>query len=52
VARADAIARADRKAASVEIAEPPRKPWAKPCPKCKRQIPARRIVCDCGHKFS
>jgi hypothetical protein len=52
VARADAISRAARKAAGVEVVEGPRKSWSKPCPKCKRQIPARRIVCDCGHKFA
>jgi hypothetical protein len=52
VARADAISRAARKAAGVEVVEAPRKSWSKPCPKCKRQIPARRIVCDCGHKFA
>jgi hypothetical protein len=51
VARADAISRAARKAAGAEVVEAPRKSWSKPCPKCKRQIPARRIVCDCGHKF-
>jgi hypothetical protein len=52
VARADSIARAARKAEGIEIAKEPRRSWSKPCPKCKRQIPARRIVCDCGHKFS
>jgi endogenous inhibitor of DNA gyrase (YacG/DUF329 family) len=52
VARADAISRADRKAAGTEVSKVSRKSWSKPCPKCKRQIPARRIVCDCGHKFA
>jgi hypothetical protein len=52
VARADAISRAARKAAGTEVSKAPRKSWSKPCPKCKRQIPARRIVCDCGHKFA
>lgn len=51
LARADAISREARKAAGAEISKEPRKLWSKPCPKCKRQIPARRIVCDCGHNF-
>jgi len=25
--------------------------WTKRCPKCKRELPARRVVCDCGHSF-
>jgi hypothetical protein len=25
--------------------------WTKHCPRCKRQLPARRIACDCGHSF-
>jgi hypothetical protein len=53
VARADAISRAARKAAGTEVRKPPvRKSWSKPCPKCKRQVPARRILCDCGHQFA
>ncbi len=52
VARADSISRAARKAAGTEVTKAPRKSWSKSCPKCKRQIPARRIVCDCGHKFA
>jgi hypothetical protein len=51
-AKADSIARAARKAAGIETVKTPRKSWSKPCPKCKRQIPARRIVCDCGHTFA
>jgi len=26
-------------------------PWKKRCPRCKRELPARRMVCDCGHSF-
>lgn len=53
VARADAISRAARKAAGTEVDKTlARKPWSKPCPKCKHQVPARRFVCDCGHKFA
>ena len=52
VARADALSRADRKAAEIELSKAPRKSWSKACPKCKHEIPARKIICDCGHKFS
>ena len=51
LARADAVSRDARKAAGAEVAKEPRKLWNKPCPKCKRQIHARRIICDCGHNF-
>jgi len=51
VAHADALSRDARKAAGIEVSKELRKSWSKPCPKCKHQIPARRIVCDCGHKF-
>lgn len=51
LARADAVSNQARKAANVPLDEAPRKLWSKPCPKCKRQIHARRIVCDCGHNF-
>jgi hypothetical protein len=53
LARADAVSRADRKAAEVETKKPVvRKSWVKTCPKCKRETPARRFVCDCGHQFT
>jgi hypothetical protein len=26
--------------------------WKKNCPRCKRQLPARRLVCDCGQEQS
>jgi hypothetical protein len=26
-------------------------PWLKRCPKCSRQVAARRHTCDCGHQF-
>ena len=52
LARADALSREDRKAAGIAIEKVKRKSWSKPCPKCKRQIPARRVVCDCGHNFA
>ncbi len=53
VARADAISRAARKADPSTVSKAAsRKPWSKPCPQCKREIPARRVVCDCGHNFA
>jgi hypothetical protein len=29
----------------------PRKQWTKPCPRCKRVVPARRAACECGFSF-
>lgn len=52
LARADALSRADRKKAGPTVSKVKRKSWSKPCPKCKREIPARRVVCDCGHNFA
>ena len=53
LAREDALSKAARKETQLKVeASEGRKSWAKPCPKCKRQIPARRYVCDCGHKFA
>jgi hypothetical protein len=26
-------------------------PWKKTCPRCNRQVAARRFACDCGHTF-
>ena len=52
LARADAATKAERKAADVIESSEARKSWSKPCPKCKRQVPARRYTCDCGHLFS
>jgi len=25
--------------------------WTKSCPRCKRQLHVRRVMCDCGHTF-
>lgn len=53
VTRADALSRAARKAAGDDVKKTPSKQaWLKPCPKCRRQIQARRAVCDCGHQFA
>jgi hypothetical protein len=50
--RADELSRDDRKKSAAAAAKVKRKSWSKPCPKCKSEIPARRMVCDCGHSFS
>ncbi|MEX2173242.1 MAG: BON domain-containing protein [Pirellulaceae bacterium] len=53
VARADAASQAARKAQlKKEPAVPPRDRWSKRCPHCSRQVPARRLVCDCGKQFA
>ena len=52
VAHADALSRTHRKAASPVVRKDKNKPWTKSCPKCKRQVAARRGVCDCGHQFA
>lgn len=28
-----------------------KRPWSKSCPKCRKEVAARRAVCDCGHSF-
>src|SRR3972149_6117259 len=50
MAREDAALRAARKASGV-VAErrPARSNWLKQCPKCRRQLQARRMTCDYGH---
>ncbi len=52
LAHADALSRADIKKAGPVVSKLKRKTWSKACPKCKREVPARRIVCDCGHTFA
>lgn len=53
VARADAAERVALKAEHKAEKKPPNwnRQWSKVCPKCQRQLPARRVVCDCGHQF-
>ena len=51
VAQADALTLDDRRAAAM-AGKAKRKSWRKICPKCKHEIPARRLVCDCGHSYS
>lgn len=40
----------DKSSGSATLAQP-RKQWTKPCPRCKRQLPARRAACECGFSF-
>ena len=51
VARADALTRDDRKKTNAASTKAKRKSWCKTCPKCRQEIPARRVVCNCGHQF-
>jgi hypothetical protein len=49
-----AVARADRAAPRPPESAEKKKPlaqWKKRCPRCQREVPARRLVCDCGHNF-
>ena len=39
--------RPDKKAEAAK-----RSPFSKRCPRCRREVPARRMVCDCGQSFS
>lgn len=53
VTRADTVMKVARKAkAAVAGSKPAQQKWSKRCPRCGRQSPARRFVCDCGHKFA
>jgi len=51
------VTRNDRvrtKAHKAKVAAKPKSvstPWLKRCPKCSRQVAARRHTCDCGHQF-
>lgn len=50
------VSRADK---ARKVAGPPAKAkppvnkgqWKKTCPKCQRQVAARRYSCECGHTF-
>ena len=52
VARADKVRKATEPPAAA-TAKPAavRGQWKKTCPKCKRELPARRYSCECGHCF-
>ncbi|MCI0358317.1 MAG: hypothetical protein L0211_07535 [Planctomycetaceae bacterium] len=51
-----AVSRADKVR---KASQPPPKPkpaaasgqWKKTCPRCHRQVAARRYTCECGHTF-
>jgi len=45
---------ADRVTPRVKVKTPKpavRQQWTKRCPKCKRDLHVRRVMCDCGHSF-
>jgi len=49
-----AATRADKvptRAKIKEIKQPSRQQWTKRCPRCKRDLHVRRVMCDCGHCF-
>lgn len=52
LAYADELTREDRRVANVALSKEKRKSWVKVCPKCKHEVPSRRLQCDCGHSFS
>jgi hypothetical protein len=52
VTQADKVAREKRSASlGVETKPQSRKQWTKRCPRCRRDVAARRFTCDCGHNF-
>ena len=50
-----AVTRADKVRKATKPAVKPKPAvfgqWKKTCPRCNRQVAARRFACDCGHKF-
>jgi hypothetical protein len=48
VVRADQVAPRPKETA---VKTKPLTQWRKRCPRCKRDLPARRMMCDCGHSF-
>jgi hypothetical protein len=50
VARADKVRKDSQPAAKPKPAAVVGQ-WKKTCPKCQRQLPARRYSCECGHQF-
>jgi hypothetical protein len=49
--RADAALRKAAIKSQSAIKPSPRQQWMKRCLRCNRQVPARRVTCDCGHNF-
>ena len=50
VTRADKVRKGAKPVVKPKAASPMGQ-WKKTCPKCNRQVAARRYSCDCGHKF-
>ena len=50
VTRADKVRKAAKPVAKPKTAAMSGQ-WKKTCPRCSRQVAARRYSCDCGHKF-
>jgi hypothetical protein len=48
VARADKVRKLKP---APKAAKPARGQWTKRCPRCSREVAARRYACDCGHQF-
>ena len=50
-----AVARADKARKPKPVVKPKATvasgQWKKTCPRCNRQVAARRYSCDCGHNF-
>ena len=49
-----AVTRADKaptRAKIKEVKQASRQQWTKRCPRCKRDLHVRRVMCDCGHSF-
>jgi predicted RNA-binding Zn-ribbon protein involved in translation (DUF1610 family) len=51
IVRKAAADKLEREAPAGVAVRPENRTWFKKCPKCVRQIPARRSVCECGHSF-
>jgi hypothetical protein len=51
VKRNDAARAKTLKAKAAAKPKPSHTPWLKRCPRCSRQVAARRHTCDCGHQF-
>ncbi|HJS08257.1 MAG TPA: hypothetical protein VJ809_11385 [Pirellulales bacterium] len=49
VSRADKVRKAAQPAAKAKA--PAGGQWKKTCPRCQRQVAARRYSCECGHTF-
>src|SRR3954447_16566833 len=41
----------DKTGEGSDAKSPAKKQWTKRCPRCRRDVAARRFTCDCGHGF-